>query len=59
MMLVSVLLMADTVVAGTFVGADAVAGITLVTPLYSVAAFFGSVFSWGAHSVFYRDGKVQ
>ncbi len=60
MMLVSVLLMADTVVAGTFVGADAVAGITLVTPLYSVAAFFGSVFSLGVPIVYSTEmGKFN
>ena len=47
MMIVSVLLMSDSVIAGIFVGADAVAGITQVTPLYSMAAFFGSLFSIG------------
>lgn len=38
MMVVSVLLMSDSVIAGALIGADAVAGITLVTPLYSLAA---------------------
>lgn len=47
MMVVSVLLMSDQVIAGFVIGADAVAGITLVTPVYSLAAFFGSVFSLG------------
>ena len=47
MMVASVLLMSDSVIAGTFIGSDAVAGVTLVTPLYSIAAFFGSVFSLG------------
>lgn len=47
MMVVSVMLMSDSVIAGAVIGADAVAGVTLVTPLYSLAAFFGSVFSLG------------
>ena len=47
MMVVSVLLMSDSVIAGAVIGPDAVAGITLVTPLYSLAAFFGSVISLG------------
>lgn len=47
MMVVSVLLMSDSVIAGSVVGPDAVAGVTLVTPLYSLAAFFGSVISLG------------
>ena len=46
-MVVSVLLMSDSVIAGAVVGPDAVAGATLVTPLYSLAAFFGSVISLG------------
>ena len=47
MMVVSALLMSDSVIAGAVVGPDAVAGVTLVTPLYSLAAFFGSVISIG------------
>ena len=47
MMVVSILLMSDSVIAGAVIGSDAVAGVTLVTPLYSLAAFFGSVFSLG------------
>lgn len=47
MMVVSILLMSDSVIAGIVVGSDAVAGVTLVTPLYSLSAFFGSVFSLG------------
>ncbi len=47
MMVVSILLMSDSVIAGAVIGPDAVAGVTLVTPLYSLAAFFGSVFSMG------------
>ena len=47
MMVASVLLMSDSVIAGAVIGSDAVAGITLVTPLYSLAVFFGSVISIG------------
>lgn len=47
MMVVSILLMSDQVIAGFSIGSDAVAGITLVTPLYSLSAFFGSVISLG------------
>lgn len=60
MMLVSVIAVADTVVAGIFVGADAVAGITLVMPIYEVAAFFGSVFSLGVPIVYSTEmGKFN
>ena len=47
MMVVSALLMSDSIIAGMVVGSDAVAGITLVTPIYSLAAFFSSLFSLG------------
>lgn len=47
MMVASILLMSDSVIAGAVIGSDAVAGITLVTPLYSLAVFFGSVISIG------------
>ena len=46
-MVVSVMLMSDSLIAGIFLGEDAVAGITLVTPLYSVSAFFSTVFAIG------------
>ena len=47
MMVVSMLLMSDSVIAGAVIGSDAVAGITLVTPVYSLSAFFGSMISLG------------
>lgn len=47
MMVASILLMSDSVIAGAVIGSDAVAAITLVTPLYSLAVFFGSVISIG------------
>ena len=52
MMVVSVLLMSDSVIAGAVLGSNAVAGITLVIPIYSLAAFFGSVFSLGVPIVY-------
>ena len=45
MMVASIMLMSDSFIAGAFIGSDAVAAITLVTPLYSLAVFFGSVIS--------------
>ena len=60
MMVVSALLMSDSVIAGAVIGSDAVAGITLVTPLYSLAAFFGSVFSLGVPIVYSMEmGKFN
>lgn len=44
-MVVSVMLMSDSLIAGVLVGSDAVAGITSVLPLYSVAAFFSTIIS--------------
>lgn len=60
MMVVSVTLMSDTLIAGVFIGADAVKGITLVTPLYSIGAFFGSVFSLGVPILYSAEmGRFQ
>ena len=47
MMVVSVLLMSDSIIAGAVIGPDAVAGVTLVAPLYSFATFFASMISLG------------
>ncbi len=60
MMVVSVLLMSDSVIAGAMIGSDAVAGITLVTPLYSLAAFFASIFSLGVPIIYSTEmGKFN
>lgn len=60
MMVVSALLMSDSVISGIVLGPDAVAGITLVTPIYSLAAFFGSVFSLGVPIVYSTEmGKFE
>lgn len=55
MIIVSALLMSDSLIAGIFVGRDAVAGITQVTPLYSMAAFFGSLFSIGIPIIYSNE----
>lgn len=60
MMVVSILLMSDSIIAGIVIGADAVAGITLVTPIYSLSAFFGSVFSLGIPIIYSTEmGKFN
>ena len=60
MMIVSVLLMSDSIIAGIFLGSDAVAGITQVTPLYSMTAFFGSLFSIGIPILYSNEvGKFR
>lgn len=60
MMVVSMLLMSDSIIAGVVVGSEAVAGITLVTPLYSLAAFFGSIFSLGVPIIYSTEmGKFN
>lgn len=52
---VSFLLLLDSIVAGIVIGSDAVAGITLVTPVYSLSAFFGSMFSIGVSVLYARE----
>lgn len=55
MTVVSLLLMSDSIVAGRVLDSDAVAGITLVIPLYSLAAFFASIFSLGVPIIYSRQ----
>lgn len=60
MMVVSAMLMSDSIIAGAVVGPNAVAGVTLVTPLYSVAAFFGSLISLGVPIIYTTEmGKFH
>jgi len=60
MMVVSIMLMSDSIIAGAVIGSDAVAGVTLVTPLYSFAAFFGSVISLGVPILYAQEmGKFN
>lgn len=55
MMVVSVLLMSDSIIAGAVIGSNAVAGITLVTPIYSLSAFVATVFSLGIPIIYSRE----
>ena len=57
MMVVSIMLMSDSIIAGAVLGSDAVAGVTLVTPVYSFSAFFG--IPRGADPVLDGDGQIQ
>ena len=60
MMVVSIMLMSDSIIAGAVIGSNAVAGVTLVTPLYSFAAFFGSVISLGVPILYAQEmGKFN
>ncbi|MBR1559040.1 MAG: multidrug transporter MatE [Clostridia bacterium] len=60
MMVVSIMLMSDSIIAGAVIGADAVAGVTLVTPLYSFAAFFGTLISLGVPILYAQEmGKFN
>ena len=55
MMMVSIMLMSDSIIAAAMIGSDAVAGVTLVTPLYSFAAFFSSVISLGVPLLYAQE----
>ncbi len=58
--IVAALPMSDSIIAGSVIGETAVAGITLVSPLYSLAAFFSSVFSLGVPIVYSAEmGKFR
>ena len=52
MVVATALLLSDSFIAGAMLGKEAVEGINLVTPMYSLAAFFGSVFSIGVPIVY-------
>ena len=54
-MVLSVLLMSDSFIAGAIIGSDAVAAVTLVMPLYSLAAFFSAVISLGVPVLYSRE----
>lgn len=60
MMVASVLVLSDTFIAGAFLGKEAVAGINLVTPMFSLAGFFGSIFSVGVPIIYNSEmGKFN
>ena len=52
MVVVTALLLSDTFIAGAVIGKEAVEGINLVTPMYSLAAFFGGLFSIGVPIIY-------
>ena len=45
--IMSVMMMSDTVIAGIFIGREAVSGVNVVMPIYSVACFFATLISIG------------
>ena len=60
MIIVTALSLSDTFIAGAFLGKAAVEGINLVTPMYSLAAFFASVFSTGVPIIYNSEmGKFN
>ena len=52
--IVSLLLLSDFVVAGIFLGGTAIAGVNLVSPIYSLSMFVGLVFSIGIPILYSR-----
>lgn len=60
MLVVTALLLSDTFIAGAFLGKEAVEGINLVTPMYSLAAFFAGLFSIGVPIIYNSEmGKFN
>ncbi len=60
MMIVTLLSVADFIIAGVLLGDDAVAGINLAIPLYSFAIFLGSLCSIGIPILYSREmGKFN
>jgi Na+-driven multidrug efflux pump len=47
LIVITLLVMSDTIIAGLLIGENAVAGINLVTPVYSLSFFFGGLVSIG------------
>ena len=47
MVLTAIMGIVDTLIAGIVLGEDAVTGICLVVPIYSLASFFAVFFSYG------------
>ena len=60
MMVSSLMVMSDSLIAGVVISADAVAGVTLVTPLHSLAVFLGTLFSIGIPILYSKEmGKFN
>ncbi len=59
-LLVTAVLMADTFIAGLMLGEHGVAGVNLVMPIYSLASFFGLMFSLGVPILYsHHVGALQ
>jgi Na+-driven multidrug efflux pump len=55
-----IMLLSDTVIAGQFIGENAIAGVNLVLPVFSMAAFVSALFSVGTSASYsYEMGKFQ
>ena len=60
MVLTAIMGMLDTLIAGIILGEEAVAGICLVLPIYSLASFFAVGFSYGVPILYVRKmGEFQ
>lgn len=60
MVLTAIMGMLDTLIAGIILGEEAVAGICLVLPIYSLASFFAVGFSYGVPILYARKmGEFQ
>lgn len=60
MVLTAIMGILDTLIAGIILGEEAVAGICLVLPIYSLASFFAVGFSYGVPILYARKmGKFQ
>lgn len=55
MMMSSFMVMSDSLIAGAVIGPNAVAGVTLVTPLHSFAVFIGTLFSIGIPILYSKE----
>ena len=55
MIMSSLMVMSDSLIAGSVIGSDAVAGVTLVTPLHSFAVFVGTLFSLGIPILYSKE----
>ena len=55
MAMLSVVLISDSIISGVMLGADAVVGVTLVTPICSLSTFLGSLVSLGVPILYDAD----
>lgn len=60
MVVSSLVIMSDSVIAGRFLDSDAITAITLVTPIFSIAVFISCVISLGLPIIYAREiGKLD